>query len=60
MENLENYKVQEISGSSLKLISGGSWFGEAIGKLFGSAIRYNGPMGAAQVQIDMAVSFAKQ
>ena len=60
MENLENYKVQEISSSSAKLISGGSWLGEAIGKLFGSAIRYNGPMGAAQVQIDMAVSFAKQ
>ena len=58
MKNLENFKVQEISYSSAKLISGGSWLGEAVGKFFGAAIRYSGVSGTSQVQIDMAVSFA--
>ncbi|NNK18880.1 MAG: hypothetical protein HKP49_06975 [Maribacter sp.] len=58
MKKLEALGVKELSYSSTEIITGGSWFGEKIGKLVGSLIRYAGPYGAAQLQIDAAMNEA--
>ena len=60
MRNLENYGVQEISESSGKLVQGGSWLGKAVGKFVGVILRYAGPNGPTQIQIDMAISGAQK
>ncbi len=57
MKNLNGFQVEELGYSSAESINGGSWLGKAVGKFFGSALRYAGPYGAAQIQVDAAVYF---
>ncbi|MGB5170852.1 hypothetical protein [Eudoraea sp.] len=42
MKKLENYGIEEMNDSSLKLIYGGSGAGNAIGVFLGSLVRYGG------------------
>ena len=60
MKNLENYRVEEMSDSSVTLINGGTSIGYALGVFCGAAIRYSGSFGAARISTDMAVYFAKK
>ena len=59
MDYLDNYGVQEIENYSAQHTQGGTWLGQAVGKLVGSMFRYSGVYGSAQLQVDYAISNIK-